>query len=289
MPSLKDIKLRIATVKNTQQITKAMKMVSAAKLRRSQDALVEARPYANRLQNIVSNIASGVDFMDHPLFTPRKGGKTVVLMITTDKGLCGSLNNNLSKEIFNYIRNNEEGAESFSLIVFGRKGLDFFSKTDLPVEEKYTDLRPEGYAEKLEELTDRLVQQYMDQKINRVYVVYNKFINVLRQEITLQSLLPITPPKLDVSKKILSRSPIFEPSGEAVMNGILPKYLQNLSYLTLLENNASEHGSRMRIMDSATNNAGDLIDRLTLQFNRLRQAVITKELIEIISGAESIN
>lgn len=290
MPSLKDIKLRISTIKNTQQITKAMKMVSAAKLRRAQESLVAARPYSQKMKSIIENVASGIDASENQLFENRPGGKTVILLITTDKGLCGSLNTHLCKDISNFTKKNQDSADNYELIILGRKGIDFFRKSDITTGEKHRLLKVEEYAEVLKTQIGQLVEQFKEGKINRVYLGYNKFVNVLRQDISLVPILPIVPPEKEegIVPALSSGIQLFEPSKEAILEDILPKYLQNTAYMGLLENNASEHGSRMRIMDSATNNAGDLIERLTMQFNRLRQAVITKELIEIISGAESI-
>lgn len=288
MPSLKDIKKRIGSVKNTQQITKAMKMVAAAKLRRAQDAAVAARPYAEKLHAVLSNLAQREEADAHPLLSHRGSGRALVILMTADRGLCGGFNANVSKEAERFIRKNERGYEALDLMIIGRKGRDFL-KTRLgdKIVKVYENITSEATYKTAQLIGEEVVRAYTDETYDAVYVVYNAFQSAIVQNVTLEQVLPIQP---DGSKPIEDSAVdyLYEPNRGEVLAQLLPKMVEVQMFRALLESNASEQGARMSAMDSASRNASEMIGKLTLQYNRARQAAITKELMEIISGAESI-
>ncbi len=286
MATLKDIKLRIDSIRNTQQITKAMKMVAASKMRKAEENIVKARPYSEKLGEIVSNLGGGTEDSTHPLLERRKGGKAVVLLITTDRGLCGGLNNNLCKELMRYMPDHAEEFESVELFAFGKKGGEFFATRSYDVAESYRDLKESAMAKTLAERVRELIRRYECGEIDRLYVAYNRFKNVISQKPAIQRILPVEAPEREASAEEVKF--LFEPNIETVLDSILPQYVENRAHTALLDNYACEHAARMTAMDAATNNAAELIDKLQLQYNRARQAAITSELIEIISGAEAL-
>lgn len=287
MPSLKDIKKRIGTVKNTRQITKAMKMVSAAKLRRAQDAVVAARPYADKIYDVLSSLALREDSDVHPLLQERGKGRALVVLMTADRGLCGGFNANISKAAERFIRENNEGYEALDLMIIGRKGNELLKRrlgeTIVKVYENITGSINYSTAQLLGE---EIVEAYESEKYDAVYLVYNAFRSAISQDVTFDQLLPVVPMEVDEDTHLADY--IYEPGRAEVLDELLPKYVEVRIFRGLLESVASEHGARMSAMDSASKNASEMIDKLTLQYNRARQAAITKELMEIISGAESI-
>jgi F-type H+-transporting ATPase subunit gamma len=287
MPSLKDIKKRIGSVKNTQQITKAMKMVSAAKLRRAQDAVVAARPYANKMQEVLASLALREETGAHPLLQDRGKGRALIVLMTADRGLCGGFNSNISKATERYIRANAEGYEALDLMIIGRKGKELLKNRVgqhiVKVYENITGSISYGTASLLGQ---EIVESFIEEKYDAVYLVYNAFRSAISQEVTFEKLLPIIPKKVEEGEHVPEY--LYEPSRSAVLDQILPKHIEVQIFRGLLESVASELGARMSAMDSASKNASEMIGKLTLQYNRARQAAITKELMEIISGAESI-
>lgn len=288
MATLKDIKLRMSSIQNTQQITKAMKMVSASKMKRAEDRIIAARPYSEKLRAIVSNLASGVDPSSHPLLEERKGGKAIVLLLTSDRGLCGGLNTNLCKALEKFIPDQSTKFEFVELVSFGKKGAEFFKPRELTVSETFRDLKETELANALNQRIRELIQQYNENKFNHLYLAYNRFKNVISQIVTISQVLPIVSPA-PVDQGVDDDIEFsFEPSSEEILNAILPQYVENQAYTALLDNIACEHAARMTAMDSATKNAEEMLSTLQLQYNRARQAAITSELIEIISGAEAL-
>lgn len=289
MPSLKDIKKRIGTVKNTRQITAAMKMVSAAKLRRAQDAVVAARPYADKLQEVLSNLAQRDSSDDHPLMAERGKGKALVVLVTADRGLCGGFNTNISKTAEKFIRENPEGFENFDLLLVGRKGNEYLKRRAgmniVKVHENLVGSTQVTYPTAAL-LGQEIIELYQDGEYDAVFLIYNAFVSVMSQDLTVRQLLPIQPGDLNEEEQLVDY--IYEPNAGEVLAQILPKNIEVQIFRALLESVASEHGARMTAMDSASKNASEMIGKLTLQYNRARQAAITKELMEIISGAESI-
>ena len=289
MASLKDIKKRIGTVKNTQQITKAMKMVSAAKLRRAQDAVVAARPYADKMADVLASLALREDADSHPLLAERGKGKALVVLITGDRGLCGGFNANISKAAERFIREKAEGFESYELLIVGRKGNDYLKRrAGMEITKAHENLvgtgqvtYPTGAL-----LGQEVIELYRSGDYDSVFLVYNAFQSAMTQVQTITQLLPIVPKEVDEGTQVTDY--IYEPNATEVLEEILPKHIEVQIFRSLLESAASEHGARMTAMDSASKNASEMIGKLTLQYNRARQAAITKELLEIISGAESI-
>ncbi len=288
MATLKDIKLRMVSIENTQQITKAMKMVAASKMRKAEENASRSRPYAEKLKSIISNLSSGLDQSAHPLLTKREGGKALVLLITTDRGLCGGLNVNLCKLLHKFVPDENNKFDLVELIAFGKKGNEFFSHRGGNITESFRDMKEAQYTETLGKTVKELIKKYIDGEFNHLFIAYNRFKNVVTQIPTIQQILPIEPPDNEEATVGEQTEFIFEPSGVGILNAILPQYVENQTFTALLNNIASEHAARMTAMDAATNNAGDMLSALQIQYNRARQAAITSELIEIISGAEAI-
>ena len=288
MPSLKDIKKRIGSVKSTQQITKAMKMVAAAKLRRAQDAAVSARPYAEKLQEVMSNLAQREEADGHPLLSQRGTGRALIVLMTADRGLCGGFNASVSKEAERFIRDNKQGFDAIDLMIIGRKGRDFLkSRVGDNITKVYENITTDATYKTAQLIGQEVVDAYSEEKYDAVYVIYNAFQSAIVQIVTVEQVLPIQPQEAETVKED-TVDYIYEPDRTEVLSQILPKMVEVQLFRGLLESNASEQGARMSSMDSASRNAAEMIDKLTLQYNRARQAAITKELMEIISGAESI-
>lgn len=288
MATLKDIQLRMGSIKNTKQITKAMKMVAASKMRRAEESITHSRPYSDKLRSIISNLSSGLDQSAHPLLQKREGGKAVVLVISTDRGLCGGLNVNLCKKLHKFIPEQAATYEVIELITFGKKGTEFFKNRKANIVKFYRDLKEAEMAEALQKTVRELIQRYIEGEFNHLFLAYNRFNNVVSQTPMIKQVLPIEPPVEEGSKPEENSQFVFEPSSRDILNAILPQYVENQAFTALLDNNASEHAARMTAMDSATNNATDMLAKLQIQYNRARQAAITSELIEIISGAEAV-
>jgi F-type H+-transporting ATPase subunit gamma len=289
MASLKDIKKRIGTVKNTQQITKAMKMVSAAKLRRAQDAVTAARPYADKMMDVLSSLSLREDADSHHLLAERGKGKALVVLITGDRGLCGGFNTNISKAAERFIRANKDGYESYELLIVGRKGNDYLKRRAgmeiIKVHEHLVGSGQVTYPTGAM-LGQEVIDLYRSDEYDAVFLIYNAFQSAMTQIQKITQLLPIVPKEVD--ENIHVPEYLYEPNATEVLQQILPKHIEVQIFRSLLESAASEHGARMTAMDSASKNAAEMIGKLTLKYNRARQAAITKELMEIISGAESI-
>jgi F-type H+-transporting ATPase subunit gamma len=289
MASLKDIKKRISTVKNTQQITKAMKMVSAAKLRRAQDAVTAARPYADKMLDVLSSLALREDADSHPLLAERGKGKALVLLITGDRGLCGGFNTNIAKTAERFIHANKDGFESYEILIAGRKGSDYLKRRAgmviTKVHEHLSGAGPVTYPIGAL-LGQEVIELYRSGEYDGVFLAFNAFQSAMTQVQTVTQLLPIVPKA--ATEGVYAAEYLYEPNAREVLDQILPKHIEVQIFRSLLESAASEHGARMTAMDSASKNASEMIGKLTLQYNRARQASITKELMEIISGAESI-
>jgi len=289
MASLKDIKKRIGTVKNTQQITKAMKMVSAAKLRRAQDAVTAARPYADKMADVLSSLALREDADSHVLLAERGKGKALVVLITGDRGLCGGFNANISKTAERFIREQGEGFESYELLSVCRKSNDYLKRrAGMEIAKVHENLVGTGQVSYPTGalLGQEVIELYRSGDYDGVFLIYNAFQSAMTQVQTVTQLLPIVPKVVAEGGQVTDY--IYEPNATEVLNEILPKHIEVQIFRSLLESSASEHGARMTAMDSASKNASEMIGKLTLQYNRARQASITKELLEIISGAESI-
>lgn len=293
MPSLRDIKRRIKSVKNTQQITKAMKMVSAAKLRRAQEDMVAARPYAEKMVELISSLVAKTKPESHALLAGREGNKTGVITITSDRGLCGSFNTVLIRTVESFIAE-LEGAPA-GLFVIGRRGGEYFKRRDFNLFSSvpFGGARPKYSTAAL--MAADVIGRYLSNELDKVYIIYSEFKSALTQRPVALKLLPIAPEKPEDAAGEAATAAvepdikiIYEPTADVVLKNLLPKYVEVLIYRALLESSASEHGARMTSMDSASKNASEMIGGLTLKYNRLRQAAITRELVEIISGAETL-
>ncbi|MFZ5652524.1 MAG: ATP synthase F1 subunit gamma [Bacillota bacterium] len=285
MPSLRDLRRRIKSIKSTQQITKAMKAVSAAKMRRAQDSVTMARPYAKRLISVLGRVASVTSGVRHPLLEVREPKKTAYVIITADRGLCGGFNANVIRKAYMEIRN----IPDVSLICVGRKGRDYFRKRGYKIAQQYVGLGENVNAAQAREIAQYIISKYSEGEFDAVYVVYSEFVNVLVQRPIVVKLLPAEPPKGEEGEKGPGKVDyIFEPSAEEVLAALLPKYVTNTVFQGLLESKAGEHSARMTAMDNATKNASEMISKLTLTMNRARQAAITKEISEIVGGAAAL-
>lgn len=283
MPSTIDIRRRIRSVKNTQQITKAMKMVAAAKLRRAQDRIMAARPYAAALMEVLSSVASRVEVVDHPLLAEREEKRVLLLVVTGDKGLAGAFNASVIKMAQRTM--DEQGWSSVKLVLLGKKGADFFRRRTVPVRHAETDIFQALSLERSNAVSNLLIEDYVSGEIDAVYVVYNEFKSVIQQNLRLERLLPFNRLREDAAMVEY----LYEPGPVEILQELLPKHVEFQLYRILLESAAAEHGARMTAMDAASKNAADMIESLTLKYNRMRQAAITTEIIEIVSGAAALD
>lgn len=284
MASLRDIKRRIRSVSNTQQITRAMKLVAAAKMRRAQEAIIAARPYALMMMDVMSSLACRVETTAHPLLARREENNVMVIVITSDKGLCGGFNGNIARRTIKLIE--EKKGCSISLIVIGKKGRDYFRLKRYNILKEYIDIFRVFNYQKASLIINDVIDAYTAESVDSVYMVYNEFKSVIQQRVVAESLLPILPLVCKTGEEPVDY--LYEPSAEAILNEILNKYVKVEVYRAFLESIASEYGARMTAMDSATRNAREMIDKLTLNYNRLRQAAITREIIEVVSGADAL-
>src|ERR1051325_8835667 len=278
-----DIRRRIRSVKNTQQITKAMKMVSAAKLRRAQDRMFAARPYAAALREVLTSVATRVEGFTHPLLEARPERHVLLLVVTSDKGLCGAFNSNVIRASQNALR--ERNWESVELLPIGRKALDFYKRRPFPIRREATHVFQALSLGTAHDIAQTMIDDFVSEKVDAVYVVYNEFKSIIAQTIRVERLLPIERDWDAAGSAETEVDYLYEPSPEAILNDLLPKHIEFQLYRILLESAAAEQGARMSAMEAATKNAKEMIDHLTLTYNRIRQASITKEIIEIESGA----
>lgn len=285
MANLKSIKKRIVSVKNTRQITAAMKMVSAAKLRRAQENVVAARPYAGKLAEVLERLAQSQESDASPLMVKRDTGRALLVVVTSDRGLCGGFNANLSKAAERFIKERSGEFKELSLMTIGRKGYEFLRNRHT-VRKHHGNIFSTLSYQTAALIATEIVEGYLAEEYDEVYVIYNAFKSVMTQDITLEQLLPVTPKAGETEEQTTQY--IYEPSKAALLDELLPKHIEVQVFKSLLESLASEHGARMTAMDSASKNATEMIGKLTLIYNRARQAAITTELMEIISGSESI-
>jgi F-type H+-transporting ATPase subunit gamma len=283
---LKLIRKRISSVKNTAKITKAMKMVAAARLRKAQAAIETLRPYAFRTRDIIAQLAARADFTDHPLLEQRTPKKVELLILTSDRGLCGAFNSNINRSAERYIRLNAQGHETIELDIVGRKGVEYFKRRDVSVNTVFKDILVDPNQEKASEIAEHAIRRFTEEGLDALYVVYNEFKSAMTQKVVVEQLLPVVPAPLDEGTYLPEF--IYEPGKREILDAVIPGHVTVQILRMLLESVASEMGARMSAMDSATKNAGELISKLTLQYNRARQAAITRELIEIISGMEAL-
>jgi F-type H+-transporting ATPase subunit gamma len=287
MATLKAIRKRISSVRNTQQITKAMKMVSAAKLRRAQEAAVAARPYAEKMTELLKNVAARVSGEAHPLLQVREEKKIDLVLFTSDRGLCGGYNTNLIRAAETFVRQHA-GATEIELILVGRKGGDYFRRRRANIAERYTDILYKAPDELAGEIAQKLIARFLAGETDAVYILYSRFRSALSQVPTLEKLLPVALTETREAEAQQQTEYLYEPGVEQLLASLLPRVTGVAVQRALLEATASEHGARMTAMESATGNAAKMIGSLTLQMNRARQASITRELMEIVGTAEAL-
>ena len=285
MPSTRDLTRRIRSVKGTQQITKAMKMVAAAKLRRAQEAVENARPFADTLSKVLANVAGRTE-QSHPLLERRDGGRVWLVVVSSDKGLCGSFNANMLRQVEKDLKN--ERWPDVEVIAIGRKASDFFRVRDFSVAHEERETMSQLTVADGQRLGAMFMKAFTSGQVDEVVLVYNKFVSVLRQEITVERLLPIEPPEADPDAVDAATDYLYEPDAVGLLATLLPAYVETEVQRVLYDSAAAEQASRMTSMGAATKNAGEMIDALTMLYNRTRQAAITKELIEIVSGAQAL-
>lgn len=280
---LRDIKRQIKSVQNTKQITRAMEMVAATKLRRAQENAEEARPYTEMMREVITNVAAGSGGSNHPMLKAREIKKTGYLVITSDRGLAGAYNANLLRVVMTEIREKHQSTDEYAIFVIGRKGRDYFRKRNMPIVEEVTGLADAPVFAEIKAIASSVVGKFEAGEYDELVLYYNEFISALSQKPVAKRLLPLD----ELSKGSSSSYYEYEPSAEVVLDELLPRYAETLIYSALLEGKASEFGARMTAMGSATKNATGMISDLTLSFNRARQAAITQEISEIVAGANA--
>jgi F-type H+-transporting ATPase subunit gamma len=293
MPNLKEVRIRIASVKSTQQITSAMKMVAASKLRKAQNAILKMRPYAAKLKDILQNLSASLDSDDDNIFAQqRKPEKILLVVITSNRGLCGGFNSNIIRNAVQRIQNDystQYKAGNVSILTIGRKGSEFFTKRDYKVVSTHDSVFDSLTYENVSVIATSVMDAFISNEYDRVDIIYNQFKNAAVQYVTVEQFLPVEPP---VESPIIAKGSnidyIFLPSKEQIVTELIPKSLKIQFYKSILDSNASENGARMTAMHQATDNAGDLIKELNLLYNKARQAAITNEILEIVSGAEAL-
>ncbi len=284
MPSLLDIRRRIRSVKNTQQLTKAMKTVSAAKLRRAQERVFSARPYAEQLKKVLGNMTARLENIEHPLLRVRPEERILFLVVTADRGLCGAFNSNILRSATAFLR--EHASQKVLLATAGRKGRDFFKRRGLPIMAEYVNIFSKLDYGHARDIAESIIQAYTQAEVDAVYIIYNEFKSVIQQRVVVEKVLPLG--KIEIQGSEVQLDYIFEEPPQEIFNRLLPRYVEIQIYRALLESAAAEHGARMASMDTASRNAGEMIDMLTLNMNRIRQAAITREIIEVVSGAGAL-
>ncbi len=291
MQNMREIKRRIRSVQNTRQITKAMTMVAAAKLRRAQERAEGSRPYTDKISEVIASIAARIGTVDHPLLEVREIKKTGYVVITSDQGLAGGYNSNLLRQLTKTIKERHKSMDEIDIFVIGKKGSEYLKRRDYPIVDQVLGLADNPSFSDIKKISNRVVKMYAEGVFDEVYLYYNEFVSTITQIPTEKKLLPLTDIKAGegVAAKDLQSYIEFEPSAEEVLGTLLPRYAETLIYSALLNAKASESGARMTAMDSATTNADEMIDSLTLTYNRARQASITQELTEIVAGANALS
>jgi len=288
MPGLKEIRRRIGSVKSTKQITKAMKMVAAAKFRKAQTRLLELRPYADKMNLVLTSLAKTVE-TGHPLLEVRPRKKVEVLVLTSDKGLCGAFNTNIMKAAFKLIKEIQSEGIEVSVSAIGKKGTDLLKRRGFTPRQSWAGISGRVSYLNAKEITGNIVENYISETFDEVILIYNEFKSALVQKVSIVRLLPLAPVKTEESEsQELTAAFLYEPSQQAIFDNLLPKNLEIQVFRALLESQASEEAARMTAMENATKAADDMIASLTLQYNKARQASITKELMDIVGGVEAL-
>jgi F-type H+-transporting ATPase subunit gamma len=284
MSTLRDIKRRITSVKNTEQITKAMKMVAASRLRRAQDAILASRPYAHKMLEVLSSLALRTNPQAHPLLATREPEKVDLLVVTSDRGLCGAFNSNIIRRAERFMAEHPDW--EFTLHLVGRKANDYFKRRNYEIRKVSLNILSDISFSHAVAIGNDMVENYLGEEFDQVYMVYNEFKSAIQQTVIVEQLLPIKP--MDITEDVSAVEYSFEPSEEVLLEELLPRHINTQVYRVFLESVASEHGARMTAMEAASKNAEEMIDKLTILYNRTRQAAITTELIEVVSGKEAM-
>ena len=296
MPSLRDIRKRISSVKNTGKITRAMQMVSAAKFRKLQEGLFKARPYSRKIESLLANLSSGVERENYPLLNLRPRKSVELLVVTSDKGLCGAFNTNVLRAAYEtYGELKREGLQ-VSIVGIGKKAREYFTRRGIPLRHAYTDVGRTVSFQDTKITADLMTEYYTDERSDEVILIYNEFKSALIQKVKRTRLLPIEPPEgvLPPASEAANTGDfaskyIFEPSEERILENLLPKYIETVVYMSILESRVSEEAARMMAMENANKNTKEMIGKLTLKYNKARQASITGELMDIVGGAAAIS
>ena len=286
MPSLQGLRRKIGSIKNTQKITKAMKMVAAAKLKRAQERILAARPYAKKMAVVLGSLAGRVNRQGHPLLRKPSGRRIELLVVTSDRGLCGAFNANILRKAVEFLREQQEAGHPVTVSVIGRKGRDFFRHRPWTRRQEWAGIFDRLSYEHALDIGGDIVQQFTAGTFDELSVVYNEFKSVIQQRVVVEKLLPIE--SLDQDDGALGGGYLFEPDEEDLLKVLLPKHIEVQTFHALMESSAAELGARMAAMDGATRNAGEMIKKMTLYYNKTRQAAITKELMDIVGGAEAL-
>jgi F-type H+-transporting ATPase subunit gamma len=289
MPSLQSLRRKIAAVKNTQKITKAMKMVAAAKLKRAQDRILSSRPYAHKMREVLANLSRRVNRSAHPLLQKRTGNKIEILVVTSDRGLCGAFNTNIVRKSVETLREHEGRGHKVTVSLVGRKSRDFFRRRNWALRQQWTEVFDKLSFEHALDIGQDLTDHFVKGTFDELYVIYNEFKSAIQQRVIVERLFPIEALETDgTAAATLGGSYEYEPDEEELLKALLPKHFQIQAYRILLESSAAEQGARMAAMDGATRNAGELIKKVTLYYNKTRQTSITRELMDIVGGAEAL-
>ena len=289
MPSLQHLRRKIGAIKNTQKITKAMKMVAAAKLKRAQARILAARPYAHKMRNVLANLSRRVNRASHPLLQKRAGEVLEVVVVTSDRGLCGAFNANILRKATEFLQGCEARRARVTVSLVGRKGRDYFRRRHWPIRHQWTDVFDRLSYEHGLDIGQDLIQQFTQGAFDEAYVIYNEFKSAIQQRVVVEKLFPLEAPDEDGEpSSLMGGSYEYEPDEDVLLHALLPKHFQVQMFRILLESSAAEQGARMAAMDGATRNAGELIKKLTLYYNKTRQAAITKELMDIVGGVEAL-
>ncbi|WP_080843845.1 F0F1 ATP synthase subunit gamma [Cytobacillus gottheilii] len=284
MASLRDIKSRITSTKKTSQITKAMQMVSAAKMNRAEMNAKSFVPYMEKIQEVTASIAKGSMDANHPMLTSRPVKKTGYVVITSDRGLAGAYNSNILRTVYQTIQNRHKSTDEYAIIAIGRTGRDFFKKRGMNVILDIVAVSDQPSFTDIKDIASKTVGMFLDETFDELYLYYSHYVSAIQQDVTERKLLPLT----DISSSGTLTSYEFEPNAEEILEVLLPQYAESLIYGSLLDSKASEHAARMTAMKNATDNANDLINSLSLVYNRARQAAITQEITEIVGGAAAL-
>jgi F-type H+-transporting ATPase subunit gamma len=287
MPTLRDIKRRINAVKNTKQITKAMKMVAAAKLRKSQARMLEMRPYADKMNSAIARLTADGESR-HPLLTPRPRKTIEVMVMTSDRGLCGAFNSNILKTAAKFISEQRQDGFNISVSVIGKKAFDYFKRRSAAIRESWIGLSGKMVYSDAQKIAINIIDNYMNETLDEIFLIYNEFKTVMTQKVSIVKILPLASIEKPEEITGLLTSFIYEPSRKDILNQFLPKNIEIQIYRAVLESQASEEAARMTAMENATQNADEMISKLTLQYNKARQASITKELMDIVGGVEAL-